>query len=42
MNSSEYKAFYDQVGKINGWDFSRVKCVLEADRFLQKTGIADG
>ncbi|NHN31694.1 class I SAM-dependent methyltransferase [Paenibacillus agricola] len=29
MNSIEYKAFYDKVGKINGWDFSNVKCVSE-------------
>lgn len=29
MNSLEYKAFYDRVGKLNGWDFSKVKCVSE-------------
>ncbi len=29
MNSFEYKHFYDQVGKTNGWDFSKVKCVSE-------------
>ncbi|MFE6795949.1 class I SAM-dependent methyltransferase [Paenibacillus chitinolyticus] len=29
MNPSEYKEFYDKVGKINGWDFSNVKCVSE-------------
>lgn len=29
MNPVEYKLFYDQVGKINGWDFSKVKSVSE-------------
>ncbi|MEY9094278.1 class I SAM-dependent methyltransferase [Paenibacillus sp. RC84] len=29
MNPSDYIKFYDQVGKINGWDFSNVKCVSE-------------
>ncbi|WP_040949820.1 class I SAM-dependent methyltransferase [Gorillibacterium massiliense] len=29
MNASEYKAFYDEVGVANGWDFSRVKCMTE-------------
>ncbi|WP_442603150.1 class I SAM-dependent methyltransferase [Paenibacillus sp. KN14-4R] len=26
MNTQAYKQFYDQVGKANGWDFSKVKC----------------
>lgn len=26
MNSLEYKAFYEQVGRLNGWNFSQVKC----------------
>ena len=25
----DYKQFYEQVGKTNGWDFSKVKCVSE-------------
>lgn len=29
MNEFDYKAFYDQVGKLNGWDFSKVKAVSE-------------
>ena len=29
MNPIDYKAFYEQVGKTNGWDFSRVKCITE-------------
>jgi SAM-dependent methyltransferase len=29
MNESEYKSFYDKVGKINGWDFSKVKVTSE-------------
>jgi len=29
MNAVEYKQFYDQVGKINGWNFSNVKSVSE-------------
>lgn len=33
MNPLEYKAFYDNVGKINGWDFSNVKCVSEGVRW---------
>jgi ubiquinone/menaquinone biosynthesis C-methylase UbiE len=29
MNESEYKSFYDKVGKINGWDFSKVRVISE-------------
>lgn len=29
MNLLDYKEFYDQVGKLNGWDFSNVKCISE-------------
>jgi len=29
MNESQYKDFYNRVGIINGWDFSKVKCVSE-------------
>lgn len=29
MNELEYKNFYDRVGKLNGWDFSKVKCISE-------------
>lgn len=29
MNPLEYKEFYNKVGRINGWDFSKVKCVSE-------------
>ncbi|CAG7652288.1 class I SAM-dependent methyltransferase [Paenibacillus allorhizosphaerae] len=29
MNELEYKHFYDRVGKINGWDFSKVNCISE-------------
>ncbi|AWB46541.1 SAM-dependent methyltransferase [Paenibacillus sp. CAA11] len=29
MNESDYRVFYDRVGKINGWDFSKVKCRVE-------------
>ncbi|MBO9128510.1 class I SAM-dependent methyltransferase [Bacillus sp. 165] len=29
MNELEYKNFYDKVGKINGWDFSKLKCTSE-------------
>ncbi len=25
MNELEYKNFYDRVGEINGWDFSKIK-----------------
>lgn len=25
MNELEYKNFYDKVGRLNGWDFSKVK-----------------
>lgn len=31
MNENEYKAFYDRVGKLNGWDFSKVKCRVEGE-----------
>lgn len=29
MSSFDYKHFYDKAGAINGWDFSKVKCVSE-------------
>lgn len=29
MNNYDYKTFYDAIGRTNGWDFSRVKCVTE-------------
>ncbi|GAB6929111.1 class I SAM-dependent methyltransferase [Paenibacillus sp. JCM 10914] len=29
MNSQEYKQFYDDVGTLNGWDFSQVRCISE-------------
>ncbi|MGZ9585820.1 class I SAM-dependent methyltransferase [Paenibacillus marinisediminis] len=29
MNEVEYRAFYDRVGKLNGWNFSKVKCISE-------------
>ncbi|REE94537.1 ubiquinone/menaquinone biosynthesis C-methylase UbiE [Paenibacillus taihuensis] len=31
MNITDYKSFYDNVGKTNGWDFSRVKCTIEGN-----------
>ncbi|MBM7564970.1 class I SAM-dependent methyltransferase [Paenibacillus sacheonensis] len=33
MNGSEYKAFYDQVGKLNGWNFSQVKAASEGAKW---------
>ncbi|QYR21991.1 class I SAM-dependent methyltransferase [Paenibacillus sp. sptzw28] len=29
MNEAGYKEFYDKVGALNGWDFSRIKCRSE-------------
>lgn len=29
MNSQYYRSFYDRIGSMNGWDFSRVKAVSE-------------
>ncbi|WP_308639382.1 class I SAM-dependent methyltransferase [Paenibacillus silvisoli] len=29
MNELDYKQFYDRVGKLIGWDFSKVKCISE-------------
>ena len=29
MNESEYKNFYNKVGKINGWDFSKVRVISD-------------
>ncbi|PRT05023.1 class I SAM-dependent methyltransferase [Bacillus wiedmannii] len=31
MNELEYKNFYDTVGRLNGWDFSKVKCETVGD-----------
>ncbi|MBW7457429.1 class I SAM-dependent methyltransferase [Paenibacillus sepulcri] len=29
MNELEYRKFYDRVGQLNGWDFSKVQCESE-------------
>lgn len=29
MNELDYRNFYDIVGRANGWDFSKLKCVTE-------------
>lgn len=29
MNELDYKNFYDTIGRANGWDFSKLKCVTE-------------
>jgi SAM-dependent methyltransferase len=29
MNELDYKNFYDRIGKFNGWDFTKVKCISE-------------
>lgn len=31
MNELEYKSFYDKVGRLNGWDFSKIKCEIVGD-----------
>jgi SAM-dependent methyltransferase len=31
MNELDYKNFYDRVGKSNGWDFSKVRCISEGE-----------
>ncbi|MBE7121736.1 class I SAM-dependent methyltransferase [Bacillus cereus] len=31
MNELEYKNFYDKVGRLNGWDFSKLKCETVGD-----------
>lgn len=31
MNELEYKNFYDKVGRLNGWDFSKIKCETVGD-----------
>ncbi|MFC5649835.1 class I SAM-dependent methyltransferase [Paenibacillus solisilvae] len=31
MNEKDYKAFYDRAGKLNGWDFSKVRCQVEGE-----------
>jgi 2-polyprenyl-3-methyl-5-hydroxy-6-metoxy-1,4-benzoquinol methylase len=33
LNRSEYKDFYDKVGKLNGWDFSKIKTVTEGEQW---------
>ncbi|WP_282940227.1 class I SAM-dependent methyltransferase [Paenibacillus sp. RC67] len=33
MNVFDYKKFYEKVGAINGWDFSRVKSQSEGDKW---------
>ncbi|WP_211746214.1 class I SAM-dependent methyltransferase [Paenibacillus sp. Marseille-Q4541] len=34
MNRSEYKDFYDKVGKVNGWDFSKLKTISEGEAWI--------
>jgi len=29
MNEQHYKDFYDRVGRLNGWDFSKLQCRVE-------------
>jgi SAM-dependent methyltransferase len=29
MNEQEYRIFYDRVGLLNGWDFSKLQCRVE-------------
>ncbi|MBE5106519.1 class I SAM-dependent methyltransferase [Bacillus thuringiensis] len=31
MNELEYKNFYDKVGRLNGWEFSNLKCETVGD-----------
>ncbi|MEK4251765.1 class I SAM-dependent methyltransferase [Paenibacillus sp. FSL W7-1287] len=31
MSTFNYKAFYDRVGKQNGWDFSKVQCTVAGE-----------
>ena len=31
MNELEYKNFYDKIGRLNGWDFSKIKCETIGD-----------
>lgn len=29
MNEQQYREFYDRVGRMNGWDFSKLQCRVE-------------
>ncbi|MWV47175.1 methyltransferase domain-containing protein [Paenibacillus sp. HJL G12] len=31
MNPNEYKHFYNEVGRLNGWDFSRLNVIVEGE-----------
>lgn len=33
MNQSQYGAFYEQVGRLNGWNFSQVQCTSTGVRW---------
>ncbi|QGQ93885.1 class I SAM-dependent methyltransferase [Paenibacillus psychroresistens] len=33
MDKVEYKNFYDKVGKLNGWDFSKLQVVSEGEQW---------
>ena len=33
MDTREYKLFYDRVGEDIGWDFSKLKCVTEGEKW---------
>ncbi|MDQ0899423.1 class I SAM-dependent methyltransferase [Paenibacillus sp. V4I7] len=33
MNRSEYKDFYDKVGQLNGWDFSKLRTTSEGEQW---------
>ncbi|CAG7616112.1 hypothetical protein PAESOLCIP111_01866 [Paenibacillus solanacearum] len=33
MNEFEFKCFYDRIGRMNGWNFSKVKCISEGEQW---------
>lgn len=47
MNQEQYRSFYDQVGVLNGWDFSSVKLAAEGvqwefyNEVIQRCGRSD-
>ncbi|MFT0564520.1 SAM-dependent methyltransferase, partial [Bacillus cereus] len=41
MNELEYKSFYDKVGRLNGWDFSKIKCETVGDTWDFYSGVKE-
>lgn len=40
MDNNFYQAFYDKIGRLNGWDFSKLKVTVEGAAWDFGAGVA--